>query len=1579
MAKKKQGIQNTSTTETRSFNKGMVKDVNQGLMMEGAYLHARNAINNSKRGDLGIISNEQSNMFCTAAPYTVIGYIHITEDRWAIFSTDNTNSEIGIFDESQCSYTTVVNDPCLGFKQTNLIIGEAKSNFDCTYQIYWADNLNPDRVMNLDNPPWIQDCVDNNGCIECTDTTDLDCDRLRMARLTSQPCVTIEQGPNGGEILNGTYQAVIAYTENEQRISDYCIPSNIVSLFDHQNVNGSIDVVIEDIDQTYDEFELVIIGFVNQQLVAKRMGVYSTHQKRISIDRIDANLETVPLRLIPLDRPAYEKSEGIFRNGDYLLRVAPTTRFSFNYQPLANQIRTQWVGVRYPVDYYCKAGVNVSYLRDEVYSFFIRWIYDTNDKSESYHIPGRAPNPGETASVPSNAYGTEFFFEANNTATIVPATGTTSDGGTIIAKGDMGYWESSEIYPDKKPDVWGSLCGKPIRHHKMPDNEIINHFDNNGIIVLGVQFDNIPFPTDNSGNPIPGIIGYEILRGSREGNKTVIAKGLINNMGTYTREDTGEYAWYQNYPYNDLRQDPFLSEGFGSGDDPHPQPLGGSRYSRSAFTFHSPDTQFKHPFLSSKELKIYETLYGTPEGVFVNPEGHPRHKIVTDFNFILGALVGFGIALKAIKGEEKTTVSSASTPDTIMIQGGAVVGAVALHNATLVADGVANTTGAQDLAAIAAGTTGQLAPTHIAAYAGALSAGAVPGVNTFTTIEYATNGGTGLPGALRILQGIPTFLAYWGEGTDTFLDIIKNFSKWHNYVAAYRSHCFQNNANFSRANTKVRIDNASYLSDKLQEFHGVTVNNLFRGACVALKTGQNVPDPTVIDQSRVLMSQQFGNTNEENIGVQFTTGYASCHYAGLKSRLRNQYGQVDGIIQLPTGSCMQEYVIDPMNPGGATSEVIFGGDTYIGRYTEKNTMPFFFDWMYDLPDGFEYDYRLRKMMPFPTYWMDTQDFQINDFFTGLFSLFSGSPSGVVPSGFHNFDRGSFSSGSGLLAGSFNLNLIVKDAFMYLFNSGVRDFYVESEVNVEYRDWGEQEEERHYDPYRYTAFTELFKTPIIKSGNFFKYDYSLSASRYYQGFTSWAFMQYRNYDPEVAETCYSYYPKRVIYSLQQGKELRYDNWLVYLINNYKDFSSRVTTIKSIGKNGAMMLFENEAPIQFIGVDQLETDAGTKITIGDGGLFSQPLQNIVNADKPYEYGSCQNRLSVANTPAGLFWLSQNQGKVFQYGQGLQDISQEGMKWWFEYFLPYQILEDFPDFDLTDNTVVGVGCQTIYDNSYGLVYFCKRDFRLREEFRGRGIQYIGDGWFQVRRARFQLGDPRIFENASWTISYDPKDTAWISFHDWHPNFLLPGKQHFLSIANAGIWLHNDRVDSYCNYYGQDYPFEVELVTPTGQNVNTLKSIEYQMEVYIWDNEGVDRNHVLDFNFDRAVVYNTEQISGELRLNITPKNNAPALNSYPIVNPSSIDILYSKEEQKYRFNQFWDITDDRGEFTNARRMMWETDTNGYTKSINPLYVNYYKPLHQRKKFRHYQSNLWLQRRVSGPHNMQLKLVNSKNQYSMR
>ena len=451
----------------------------------------------------------------------------------------------------------------------------------------------------------------------------------------------------------------------------------------------------------------------------------------------------------------------------------------------------------------------------------------------------------------------------------------------------------------------------------------------------------------------------------------------------------------------------------------------------------------------------------------------------------------------------------------------------------------------------------------------------------------------------------------------------------------------------------------------------------------------------------------------------------------------------------------------------------------------------------------------------------------------------------------------------------------------------------------------------------------------------------------------------------------------------------------------------------------------------GVDTLQTNLGTKITIGDGGLFSQPGQSVSNAEKPYEYGSSQNRLSVVSTPAGLYYVSQNQGKIFSYGESLKEISQIGMKWWFTLFLPYKLLEDFPDYPYKDNPVAGIGIQSVYDNTNSILYFSKKDYKLKPQYANQ-VTYVplvtqskikvngvtlskgqGDYFTILGKGRFLLGDPEIFEDASWTMSYDPKNEFWISFHDWHPDLVIPTKTVFLTTKNNTVWKHNYNCQEYCNYYGTPYPFEVEYPIVTGQSVTILRSLEYILECYKKADNCVDQFHVLDFNFDNAVIYNTEQVSGFLNLNIYPKNNVTLSLDYPKFNPSvpviensvltgepGYDILFSKEENKYRINQFWDITKDRGEFpigsgyppsgalipgtttllgNYPEEMIWDTDFNGYTRRLNLLNLDFNKSQTQRKKFRHYLNFVSLRKEISGPVSMVVKINSSNNEISPR
>jgi hypothetical protein len=195
-----------------------------------------------------------------------------------------------------------------------------------------------------------------------------------------------------------------------------------------------------------------------------------------------------------------------------------------------------------------------------------------------------------------------------------------------------------------------------------------------------------------------------------------------------------------------------------------------------------------------------------------------------------------------------------------------------------------------------------------------------------------------------------------------------------------------------------------------------------------------------------------------------------------------------------------------------------------------------------------------------------------------------------------------------------------------------------------------------------------------------------------------------------ETCYEYFPYRGIYSLQQQDGLKRDNWRNFLPLNYYTFEGIVTNIKSVNASGALILYEDFSPSQFVGVDTLKTDTGgTKITIGDGGLFANNIQALVNAEDVIEYGASISNRATLNTPYGLFFVSQKAGKVIQYGaEGMNEISKSGMKNWFLQNLPSPLLEAFPDYTEYDNPVAGIGVQAIYDAQYELLYITKKDYK-------------------------------------------------------------------------------------------------------------------------------------------------------------------------------------------------------------------------------------------------------------------------------
>jgi len=2079
---------NSSSVQTNSFIKGMNKDITPSLENNQAWWHARNIANNSEDGDLGVIGNEPANLSCGVIPYTVIGAIHRYGDEWIVYSTDDVSSEIGRFDDSECKYETIVNDPCLNFSRKFLITGAAKENFDCTWQVYWDDGNNPSRTLNIDEVPYKQVQIagpgingDDCAVYEDIEPKQLDCEKIRLAPLVDTPCVKLSKATDGGMLRNGAYQAYIAYVENEQRVTDYIGISNIQTLFSHEGGNGSLDISVSNLDQDYEYYELVILRRNQGQTSAKRIGLYSTQTQDINIDFIDEALIAISLEQIPLRSPAYEKSESMFVVNDWLLRQGPVEQFDFNYQPIANEIKTEWVINQVSSDYYHLAGNKLGFMRDEQYAFFIRWIYNTGERSSSYHIPGRAPRnfnePNGLSTLETEVIGGanvvdpsgDPLYKVYNTASIT-AQGLAEiqdDGTLVVAKGDMGFWQSSERYPVNRPDIWGDLCGKYIRHHKMPDESIgganspLHLTNTNGdlINILGVQFSNIGRPKFNDGTYIPNVVGYEILRGSRQGARSILAKGMFKNMRKYDIPDeenllgTSTQGLYPNYPYNSLQADVFFHDGrrnsehrtedcedsFTDSVDKF-KPLKG--YTKDVFTFHSPDLMFTKPFLNAYETKIIGEISGKSTGTFKPSEKHPQFKLLRPVASTLAAIIGVGYALNAVQGTSSKKAmpvqGSNATGNAIFlgvansvgkaVENAAGIGGLTLGNAiwNLFLDGLLDN--AVDIADLYGG--GIASDTRLKATGSAnFLKSAIPGVMG-GGIEQGVvydKPESAMPSLLRALAGISMAQKNISIGGNEIIELFYNLVDFEDFVLKYNSVGFFNKFTKKNLNDTFRVKNSAsnYLGSSFQTFDQTKykINNLFRPSTVAISTEKEIDHSySVDDNSRfALGGYVMSNGSVDDYGNDYMVQYSqpfkrdiAALYGSLKYNFDNQYGQLDGIKQIQMRGCVE--LLDPEKPDAFlyTTKPIYSGDVFINRYTEKCIMPIFTDFLNGQPDGFSYDYSLYVNLPYPRFWLDSTKFDISGIAREIATLgfASGSWRDKLPTGKYYLDRGFGNCQQGSLIGSLfgggndlNPAYNMEFAYMYTHINGVNEFFCESEINLANRDYEDRPDKRFYDIYEFNDLNVLFHADNIKADNFYKYDDSLTPAKFPTQMSSFGNIQDRDYDPLVAETCFVSYPKRLIYSLQAQEESKRDFWRVFLNNNYKDFKNEVSVIKPINKSGALIFFPFLSPQMFQGLDTLKTGLDTKLTIGDGGLFSQPFQNVANADVSNEYGSCESLRGVINTPVGLFFISQAQGKIFQYGgKGLEPISNAGMKWWFAKYLPSRFIKQFPESEdsvWTDNPVHGVGCQVMYDSVDDTVYFMKKDYQLKPG-------YVADAQFTdslskpVRiknKAGFyisiDIGDPLFFDDCSWTCSYDPKSKAWISFHDWHPELALPSINHFFTtkttttttpqcppgynfnastglceigvnttepatitvdnvassvtggasaclidvvvtvdvsgstgsptnnttrayaqlewvkafvgnvdIQNAlqngtmqmgfvvwssdpsdptrawdnsgpgttsssgyisphsmgstnllgqtgvdnvedfflnnwmgggtniaqgmnagvtlasdtagssyssqyparendptyrrvvitvtdtggapgnqcalqssnastdgtgpsnqymyavfcgvtspypngdvdspvmnqitcqtnealnditvtsgtagsttnpymygiqstidatypitnwdvvaeeltanicgtpfvcecpagytkvfydaatssytastgvcdditppicrkvtcdcppppvsgatttpigtcpdsapeiyqmvdasapqadprlcnfyyfdsvtpnynvgGFWRHNVRCDKFANYYNENYPWEIDLISNTGQAVNTVRSFEYQLETYVYKGDpqynmcGGDKWEDLDYNFDVAIVYNNDQVSGLLSLTPQPFNDPWGELNYPQINANSIDIIASKVEHKFRFNQFWDITNDRGEFTNVEQSIFDTECNGYIRPLNTLNLNYNKPATQRKKFRHYSNHVILRRNVSGNRKMLLRLNNTKLLLSQR
>jgi len=1100
-------------------------------------------------------------------------------------------------------------------------------------------------------------------------------------------------------------------------------------------------------------------------------------------------------------------------------------------------------------------------------------------------------------------------------------------------KGEFAYWESTETYPCNE-QVWGDLAGKFIRHFKFPDNtssrdgiidDSVPFFEQKGTAANGNSINKI-YPKGivvnvndikNALNQavslglitsqeLSEICGYRIYRSNRRGNQSIIAKGLLYDVWEYKDNiyNTQNKVLFPNFPFNDNRNNDFIKNKkikklsqINDGDNLM-HPFQGTKNNK--YTFDAPNLSFNNPGLGT-EIKLEGEQTGLINANFVELRNNSKYQ------YIGAAIISASIGFSSLE----TAFESLSV----------------LANATLT----------QSLTVLGSGTTIPL----------------------------------GLILAL-VSENIITPLRVYSHYPEWY-EIIKKFAPFRNYAYYFTGVGKYNKlhvGNVTPGNIRRTIQNAQYIKPgilNVKTKNGTQrFNNFKRDSSVFVELEKNSffiatnnadtsrPDSTYIS------SQNFCEK------VPSFTGNLASYYGSLKNPLVNQYGQIDNIEWIDTG---YNGKIDWNDSTQDTScDTIFGGDTYITRFTKKRKVPMFLEdrvipssATQVSPINQDIQLSLLPNIGYPRFWMDYPTSY--DYTNSKLSLFGDVAVQSQQKVDFNFicksSDGKPWKNAGLAAainasiadaswGVISLpifigvvisqvkrdlgdDLFLKGKYVHSFY-GISTFLCESDYNLDLRH-GENIKEKNFYPNvgDINEWTQEFFVPMYEDNYYFyNNDYS-KQNTFNPNFVL------NNDFKQTKEDCKVAHPNRLIYSLQDNDQNdKYDGNLVFPANNYYEFpksGGKLLIVKGIENGKVLAIQENRAAV-FNSYIALQTNVATA-TVGSNTLFNnQAPAQFVQTD--LGFGGSQTP-AIVSTEFGHFWVDNKRGQILSLQQGIANIVKPEEEWWFKENLPFHILEDFPDFDITNNFKY-IGMSITYDQRFKRVIFTKRDVELKPQYKGL-VTYDGSS-FHYKDQTFTIEDFTYFCNKSWTIAYSPLLKNFISFYTFTPNYYVPNQAYFSSGVNYsfdkdsneyGLWHHNLTSKSYQVYYGKLEPFIFEFTIASKFQNKMLDSIRYTAEFYRFQ-DNLSSGIVPDITYNKAIVYNQKQTSGLLELVIKEKNNRRQYLDYPKQNIDSRSILVEYVERGWQFNNFYDVY---AENTGQPIMSYQCDNIAY-KEINPLSISY-------------------------------------------
>lgn len=537
--------QNSNSLEQPS--KGLYTDVAPINQPQGTYRYALNTVNESNEGDMGTLSNELSNKLYAVLPkgYIPIGSVYIGDGELCIFSTNGTNSEIGILSEKMSfdnedvsnNYVTVVNDTDskskdkFNFRIDKQIQAVYRLRRGCDKMVYWTDNHNEPRSINLSK---LENYKDSFGKYVAGKTS-------LIKQTSSQPIfdnITVKDG--GGNLAPGSYNILLQLVDEQKNATKFLIETGNINIYNdattdnYPNIDGSInrnfeekvkntegkdiklflnglsnksiEVNVSNISSEYPYYRLAFVHYTNAEGTVS--GVYltdlinrnqktfvyngSNHKEKEEVNHIESFNRSVNI--------SKAKSILIDSNRLVLSNVKGQSINYTNLQKFASKIATDCIIKRIPYSdvraFHNPKNPNVGidgmqFMPGEVYSLGIVYVFEDGDESPVFHIPGKISDDYLTGAKDL------IYYEFNSTESNTYPMSNESNENPNLTYSILNNCNNS--------DYWGYDCngvpldGKKVRFHRFPKRDDVSVFTSinslekleNKSVLLSLNIENI--------------------------------------------------------------------------------------------------------------------------------------------------------------------------------------------------------------------------------------------------------------------------------------------------------------------------------------------------------------------------------------------------------------------------------------------------------------------------------------------------------------------------------------------------------------------------------------------------------------------------------------------------------------------------------------------------------------------------------------------------------------------------------------------------------------------------------------------------------------------------------------------------------------------------------------------------------------------------------------------------------------------------------------------------------------------------------------------------------------------------------